>query len=323
MQTTNHHSKVRESKIISPSTHKFLFILIGLFCLMPIISAPLALLLGVIFANTLGNPIAHLSGRMSQLLLQAAVVGLGFGMNVHQALQTGQQGITFGLAAIFCTLVLGGLLAKLLKIEFKISYLISCGTAICGGSAIAAIAPVVNANEKQISVALGVVFMLNALALFIFPIVGHSLSLSQHQFGLWAAIAIHDTSSVIGAASKYGAEALEVATTVKLTRALWIIPISLATAMLSRKNIGQVKLPWFIGLFVLAIMINTYVPFITPISAYLVWLAKASLTLCLFIIGSGLSYHSLKKVGIGPLLQGMILWLTMSALTLWAICKMV
>jgi uncharacterized integral membrane protein (TIGR00698 family) len=244
-------------------------------------------------------------------------------MNVGSALKAGKQGILFTIISITCTLVLGFLMGKIFKTEKKTSYLISAGTAICGGSAIAAIAPVIKAEEKQISVALGTVFILNSIALFLFPIVGHALNLSQTQFGLWCAIAIHDTSSVVGAAGKYGTEALEVATTVKLARALWIIPVAFLSAFIFKHKNSQLKVPYFIGLFVGAMIINTYVPGIQVFSRYMVYIAKSGLTLTLFLIGCGLSRAVLQSVGVKPMIQGVILWVGISVATLWAITSFI
>ncbi|WP_317042783.1 YeiH family protein [Pedobacter caeni] len=199
----------------------------------------------------------------------------------------------------------------------------SSGTAICGGSAIAALSPVMNAGEKQISVALGIVFILNSLALFLFPAVGHLLGLSQGQFGMWCAIAIHDTSSVVGAASKYGEEALQVATTVKLARALWIIPVALGTAFLFKSNQNKIQLPYFIGLFILAMLANTFLPVVQFIAPYMVMIAKSGLTLTLFLIGSGLSFKVVRVVGFKPFLQGLILWIAISCASLWVIMSFV
>jgi uncharacterized integral membrane protein (TIGR00698 family) len=256
------------------------------------------------------------------MLLQVSVVGLGFGMNINSALKTGKEGILFTIVSISVTLLLGFLAGKFLKIEKKTSYLISAGTAICGGSAIAAISPVINAKEKEISVALGTIFILNSIALIIFPIIGHSLNLSQTQFGLWCAIAIHDTSSVVGAASKYGAQALEIATTVKLTRALWIIPIAFASTFIFKNKGSKIKIPYFIGLFVLAMVANTYIPFITKYNSYLTGIAKAGLTLTLFLIGCDLNRKVLQSVGIKPFIQGVILWIIISVGSLWVILSL-
>jgi uncharacterized integral membrane protein (TIGR00698 family) len=275
--------------------------------------------MGLVIAQFVGHPYLHLNHKATHLLLQISVVGLGFGMNVTSALHAGSQGLWFTVASITGTLFFGYLFGKLLKIDKKTSYLISAGTAICGGSAIAAISPVIKAEEKQISVALGTIFILNSLALFIFPFVGHLLNLTQLQFGLWSAIAIHDTSSVVGAASKYGTEALQVATTVKLARALWIIPLSLLSSFDKKK----VKIPLFIGFFIVAMILNTYVPFVQEYGHYVVDISKAGLTLTLFLIGCGLNAKVLKAVGIRPFVQGIILWVIIASTALWAIISLV
>ena len=221
----------------SITTREVIFLLAVVFCLSPLISPPIALLMGLIIAQFIGHPYLHLNHKATHILLQVSVVGLGFGMNVTSALKAGKEGILFTIVSIIGTLVIGFFMGKFLKIEKKTSYLISAGTAICGGSAIAAISPVIKAEEKQISVALGTIFILNSVALFLFPFIGHQLNLSQSQFGMWCAIAIHDTSSVVGAANKYGPQALEIATTVKLARALWIIPVAfLSTFIFKNKN---------------------------------------------------------------------------------------
>jgi uncharacterized integral membrane protein (TIGR00698 family) len=252
-------------------------------------------------------------------LLQFSVVGLGFGMNISSALNAGKQGVLFTIASITGTLILGYFLGRWFKIEKKTSFLVSGGTAICGGSAIAAISPVIKAEEKQISVALGCIFILNSVALFVFPLVGHYLNLSQTQFGLWCAIAIHDTSSVVGAASKYGPHALAVATTVKLARALWIIPVTFIAAIIFKNKSKKVSIPYFIGLFILALVVNSYVPGIAAISPYIVNIAKAGLTLTLFLIGAGLSRAVLASVGLRPLLQGVLLWMAISVVALYTV----
>jgi uncharacterized integral membrane protein (TIGR00698 family) len=312
--------KILEKSI---TTREVIFLLGVVFCLSPLISPPVALLMGLVIAQFIGHPYLHLNHKATHILLQVSVVGLGFGMNVGSALKAGKQGILFTIISITCTLVLGFLMGKIFKTEKKTSYLISAGTAICGGSAIAAIAPVIKAEEKQISVALGTVFILNSIALFLFPIVGHALNLSQTQFGLWCAIAIHDTSSVVGAAGKYGTEALEVATTVKLARALWIIPVAFLSAFIFKHKNSQLKVPYFIGLFVGAMIINTYVPGIQVFSRYMVYIAKSGLTLTLFLIGCGLSRAVLQSVGVKPMIQGVILWVGISVATLWAITSFI
>lgn len=330
MQQTPSDSEPKTSKnkildknlTISITTREVIFLLAFVFCLSPLITPPIALLMGVIIAQFIGHPYLHLNHKATHLLLQVSVVGLGFGMNIHNAMKAGKEGILFTIASIIGTLIIGFLMGKYLKIEKKTSYLISAGTAICGGSAIAAISPVIKAEEKQISVALGTIFILNSIALILFPVIGHHLNLSQNQFGLWCAIAIHDTSSVVGASSKYGNEALEIATTVKLARALWIIPIVFLSTVLFKNKNSRIKIPYFIGLFVLAMAANTYIPLVQTYSSYLIAIAKAGLTLTLFLIGCGLSKEALLSVGIKPLLQGIALWLIISASALWMIIEL-
>ena len=304
---------------IDANTSKAVFIICAVFCLTPFSSPIIALLLGLMVAQLTGHPYLHLNHKARHLLLQLSVVGLGFGMNVHSAMQAGKEGVMFTIASITGTLLFGYLMGRWLTIEKKTSYLISAGTAICGGSAIAAISPVIKAEEKQISVALGCVFILNSIALFIFPVIGHHFNLSQTQFGLWCAVAIHDTSSVVGAASRYGAHALEVATTVKLARALWIVPVAFMSTFIFKNKSKKISVPYFIGLFILAMIANTYIPALSVISPYLVIIAKAGLTLTLFLIGAGLSRTVLSSVGFRPLLQGVVLWITISATALYAV----
>lgn len=306
----------------SITTREVIFLLAVVFCLSPFITPPIALLMGLVIAQLVGHPYLHLNHKATHILLQVSVVGLGFGMNVTSAVKAGKEGIIFTIVSIIGTLVLGFFLGKFLKIEKKTSYLISTGTAICGGSAIAAISPVIKAEEKQMSVALGTIFILNSIALFLFPAIGHALNLSQTQFGLWSAIAIHDTSSVVGAASKYGTQALEVATTVKLARALWIIPIAFLSTFIFKNKGGKIKIPYFIGLFVLAMIVNTYVPFVQQYNHYITGFAKAGLTLTLFLIGCGLSGKVLRSVGFKPLIQGIVLWIIISAAALWAVTSL-
>ncbi|WP_396177673.1 YeiH family protein [Flavobacterium micromati] len=298
---------------------KIIFLLLILFCLSGYVSPPIALLLGLLVANISGHPFLQYNYKITNVLLQFSVVGLGFGMNINAAMSAGKQGFLFTILSIFCTLILGFFLGKWLDIEKKTSHLISCGTAICGGSAIAAIAPVIESNEKQTSVALGVIFILNSIALFLFPAIGHWLEMSQQQFGLWCAIAIHDTSSVVGAANKYGAEALQIATTVKLARALWIVPVALLTSFIFKNRSTRIKIPYFIGLFILAMLMNTYVLQVALISPFLVTIAKIGLTLTLFLIGAGLNFTALKSVGFKPLFQGFLLWLFISTAALYSI----
>jgi len=301
------------------TTKKIIFISAIVICLSPFISPAIALIMGLAIAQLTGHPYLHLNQKATNILLQMSVIGLGFGMNVHNALQAGREGILFTIASISCTLIFGYFMGKWLKIDKKTSYLISAGTAICGGSAIAAISPVIKAEEKQISVALGCVFILNSIALFVFPIIGHHFNLSQTQFGLWCAIAIHDTSSVVGASSKYGAHALEVATTVKLARALWIIPVAFMSTFIFKNKSKKITIPYFIGIFILAMIANTYIPATKLISAYMVIVSKSGLTLTLFLIGSGLSRAVLAAVGLKPFLQGAALWVIISSAALYAV----
>jgi uncharacterized integral membrane protein (TIGR00698 family) len=298
---------------------KAIFITCILLCITPYISPAVALIMGLVIAQFTGHPYLHLNHKATHLLLQISVVGLGFGMNVHSALQAGREGVLFTIASITCTFIFGYFIGKWLNIEKKTSYLISSGTAICGGSAIAAISPVIKAGEKEISVALGCVFILNSIALFVFPVIGHYFNLTQTQFGLWCAIAIHDTSSVVGAAGKYGNHALEVATTVKLARALWIIPVAFISTFIFKNQSKKIKIPYFIALFVLAMVANTYIPATKLVGPHMVIIAKAGLTLTLFLIGAGLSRKVLASVGYGPLLQGVALWVIISVAALYAV----
>lgn len=304
---------------VNEHTRKAIFIVGIALCLTPFISPAIALVMGLVIAQFTGHPYIRLNHKATHLLLQVSVVGLGFGMNVHSAMQAGKEGILFTIASITGTLLFGTLMGKWLSIEKKTSFLISSGTAICGGSAIAAISPVIKAEEKQISVALGCVFILNSIALFIFPLIGHHFNLSQTQFGLWCAIAIHDTSSVVGAAGKYGPHALEVATTVKLARALWIIPVAFMSTFIFKNKSKNISVPYFIGLFILAMIANTYIPAVKLVSPYFIAIAKAGLTLTLFLIGAGLSRTVLAAVGFRPLLQGVILWIAISSSALYAV----
>lgn len=306
---------------LEDKTIKIIFIILLLICVTPIVSPPIALFLGLITANVIGHPFLKWNRKATTLLLQVSVVGLGFSMNIDNAIAAGKQGILFTIVSIFSTLTIGFFIGKWLKTDRKTSTLISSGTAICGGSAIAAIAPVIRAEEKHISVALGSVFILNALALFIFPVIGHYLNLSQSQFGMWSAIAIHDTSSVVGAASKYGLEALQIATTVKLARTLWIIPIALMASFLFKNKTSKIKIPYFIGYFIIAIVLNTYIKGIDVVSPSIVLIAKIGLTVTLFLIGAGLNREVIKKVGVKPLIQGIILWIFISVTSLFVILQ--
>jgi uncharacterized integral membrane protein (TIGR00698 family) len=296
---------------------RVLFFVLLAFCVTPWCSPPIALALGLALALTLGSPFK--TAKQTKYLLQASVVGLGFGMNLQKVFAAGRTGFLFTLATIAGTLLLGYLLGRAMKVGRGTAHLISSGTAICGGSAIAAVGPVIGASDEDMSVSLGTVFILNSIALFAFPAIGHALHLTQEQFGIWSAIAIHDTSSVVGAASAYGAEALQIATTVKLTRALWIVPLALGTAIAFRREKTRVALPWFILFFLVASLLRTYVPAPESVWSTLVSIARIGLTITLFLIGSSLSRDSLKRVGVKPLVLGVLLWLVISAAGLWSV----
>lgn len=298
---------------------KLLFICLCVACLAPGVSTPIALVGGVLFSITLGNPLYVMSKGLSKITLQLSVVGLGFGMNVVEAAEIGRDGVLFTVVSITLTLAVGMLLGRLLSTPFKTSLLISTGTAICGGSAIAAMAPVIDANEDETSLSLAVVFLLNSVALLIFPYLGYLVGMSQKQFGLWSAIAIHDTSSVVGAAQKFGNDALKIATTVKLERALWIIPVTLFFSILLKKGTKGVKIPIFILFFAGAMVLNSYSTRVAAISPYIVMGAKRALVLTLFLIGSGISVDSLKRIGYKPLIQGISIWIFISTLSLVAL----
>lgn len=298
--------------------HKLLFVFCFLACFTGFISPPLALTLGILFGLILTNPLPAESTLTARWLLQASVVALGFGMNLHEVLQAGRSGFLYTALGISFALMVGLALGKMLKIRGNSSYLIAVGTAICGGSAIAAIAPILHADEEEMAVSLGTVFVLNSVALLIFPPLGHLLNLSQTQFGLWAALAIHDTSSVVGAASRYGPQALIIGTTVKLARALWIVPLALAMAAIKRSR-SKVQCPWFILFFCLAAVVNTNVPVFCSASRILFQLGRRGLTATLFLIGSGISGPVLQRVGWRPLVQGITLWLVVGLTSLYFI----
>lgn len=245
------------------------------------------------------------------MLLQVSVIGLGFGMDLHEILRVGRSGFLYTAAGITFVMLFGWALGKILRVDQKTSFLISAGTAICGGSAIAAVAPITDASEEEIAVSLGTVFVLNSVALFLFPMIGTALHLTQEQFGLWSALAIHDTSSVVGAAAKFGALALAVGTTVKLARALWIVPVSIGTAVV-RKSEAQIRWPWFILFFCLAAVANTYLPTLHWAYPTLKHLGIIGLTVTLFLIGTGLSKKTLREVGTRPLVQGILLWIVVA-----------
>src|SRR6202051_2104959 len=297
---------------------RIIFLLCLLVSASGLISPPVALAMGLVFGLTLSHPYPRATKWISKFLLQASVIGLGFGMNLHQVVHAGRSGFVYTMLGISFALLVGMALGRLLGVQQVPAFLISAGTAICGGSAIAALGAITQASDEEMAVALGRVFVLNSVALLIFPAIGAALKLTQSQFGLWAALAIHDTSSVVGAAAKYGAVALGIATTVKLARALWIVPLSLATAVL-RGAKAKIQWPWFIGLFCLAAVCNTYLPPGAHIYTLAVKAAKIGLTATLFLIGTGISVATIKSVGPRPLLQGIILWLLVSVGSLWLI----
>lgn len=300
---------------------KILFFVLLIFCVTPFVEPPLALILGFVVSFFVGHPYIKHNSVAAKYLLQFSVVGLGFGMNLTEAIKVGKEGLIFTVASIFFTLIVGLIIGRYLKINKSTSTLISGGTAICGGSAIAALAPVINAKDEDISVAMACIFILNALALLIFPVIGHQLNMSQDQFGLWSAIAIHDTSSVIGSAQKYGEEALKIATTVKLERALWIIPVSILLSVLNKGSVKKIKIPYFILGFIGAILLAYYFPQIKPFGEIMVFTAKKALNITLFLIASGLSMSSIKKVGVKPLVQGVLLWVFISVGSLLVIME--
>ncbi len=279
------------------------------------VTPPVALFLGLVFALTCGQAYPTFNKTVSKKLLQYSVIGLGFGMNLHASLASGKEGMLFTIVSVFGTLLIGMFIGcKLLKINRNTAYLISSGTAICGGSAIAAVGPIIKAKDSDMSMALATIFILNAIALFLFPALGHWLGMTQQEFGTWAAIAIHDTSSVVGAGAAYGEEALQVATTIKLTRALWIIPLALITALIFRSEGKKISIPWFILFFIVAMLLNTYVLTDIPqVGQFIYGIARKGLVITMFFIGASLSIDTIKSVGIRPLLQGILLWLVISA----------
>ena len=278
------------------------------------VTPPVALFIGLAFALLCGQAYPKFNKKVSKKLLQYSVVGLGFGMNLHASLASGKEGMLFTIISVIGTMLIGMFIGrKLLKVNRDTSYLISSGTAICGGSAIAAVGPVIKAKDTEMSVALATIFVLNAIALFVFPVLGGWLGLTQQEFGTWAAIAIHDTSSVVGAGAAYGEEALQVATTIKLTRALWIIPLALVTSFIFKSEGRKVSIPWFILWFIVAILINTYLLDSVPeVGKTISGMARKGLIITMFFIGASLSTDVLKAVGVKPLVQGVLLWLVIS-----------
>ena len=282
------------------------------------VTPPVVLFIGLVFALLCGQAYPTFNKNVSKKLLQYSVIGLGFGMNLQASLASGKEGMLFTIISVVGTLLIGMFIGcKVLKLNRNTSYLISSGTAICGGSAIAAVGPIIKAKDTDMSMALATVFILNAIGLFLFPILGHWLGLSQQDFGTWAAIAIHDTSSVVGAGAAYGEEALQVATTIKLTRALWIIPLALVTSVIFRSEGKKISVPWFILFFIVAMLINTYLLADYPeIGKFIAGIARKGLIITMFFIGASLSIDVIKSVGIRPLLQGVLLWIIISAASL-------
>ena len=282
------------------------------------VTPPVVLFIGLVFALLCGQAYPTFNKNVSKKLLQYSVIGLGFGMNLQASLASGKEGMLFTIISVVGTLLIGMFIGcKVLKLNRNTSYLISSGTAICGGSAIAAVGPIIKAKDTDMSMALATVFILNAVGLFLFPVLGHWLGLSQQDFGTWAAIAIHDTSSVVGAGAAYGEEALQVATTIKLTRALWIIPLALVTSVIFRSEGKKISIPWFILFFIATMLINTY--FLTDhqeVSQFIAGIARKGLIITMFFIGASLSVDVIKSVGIRPLLQGILLWIIISVASL-------
>jgi len=291
----------------------------ALLCLTPLISSPIALVLGFLLVSFGLVPTQLNVNKITKKLLSYSIIGLGFGINLDQAVDASRGAIGLIITSIFCTLLLGWIFTRLLKIDHKTGHLIASGTAICGGSAIAAVAPAIDATEEQTSLALATVFVLNSIALFVFPVIGHLLAMSQHAFGMWCAIAIHDTSSVVGAASSYGEEALITATTLKLARALWIIPVALLSAFLFKGKSKKITVPLFIVFYCLAIVFTHYVPAFTDLYQTIFSASKQTLVLCLFLIGSGITLGKIKDAGMKPLLLGVLLWVIISSSTLFYI----
>ena len=312
-----------------PTLAKIVFVLALALSFTGLFSPPIALTLGILFGLSFPHPYINESRGIARTLLQSSIVALGFGMNLHEVLKAGRSGFIYTALGISFALLVGLALGKLLQVRGNSSFLITAGTAICGGSAIAAIGPILQADEEEMAVSLGTIFILNSIALLIFPPIGNALHLTQSQFGLWAALAIHDTSSVVGAATKYGAEAVVVATTVKLARALWIVPLALGIAAIKHKRsqkaaaagLGGLRMqfPWFILFFLLAAMANTYLPEASYGTHTFFTLGRFGLTATLFLIGTGISRSTLKEVGWRPLLQGVLLWLGVGLTSLYFI----
>ncbi|ABV89391.1 YeiH family protein [Shewanella pealeana] len=316
-KTQNPPQKQLQNQAQPPNKlHLVVFIIAGLFCLLPMVSSPVALILGFTLASIGWAPDQIHLGALTKKLLAYSIVGLGFGIQLDAAVRISLQNLPLILGSIVLTLILGLALTRLLKLDHKTGYLIASGTAICGGSAIAAVSPAIRANSEQTAIALATVFILNSVALFVFPAIGHALSMSQHDFGVWSAIAIHDTSSVVGAASAYGNEALTTATTIKLARALWIIPIALISAMLFKGDKNKMAIPYFIGFYCLAIAIAHFVPAGEAAYSAIFEISKRVLVVCLFLIGAGITIQKMKATGPKPLILGVLLWLAIGSASL-------
>ncbi|MFT4222388.1 YeiH family protein [Dysgonomonas sp.] len=292
-----------------------LYYLIPVLCLFPFFSAPLALFLGILLAIFYKGEEVVKTGKLTKYLLQGSIVCMGFSMSVNEVIQTGKTGFMITVVSVIVTILSGILLGKIFKVEKNTTMLISSGTAICGGSAIAAVAPVLGAKNNEISFSLAVIFVLNAVALFIFPAIGHLLQMDQTHFGYWAAIAIHDTSSVVGACSAYGEQALQIGTTVKLTRTLWIIPLALCIAFFNKNKTSKINIPWFIFLFVLAIIVGNYIPGMAETNGHLSWLGKKGMMVSLFFIGASINIEEVKKTGVNTFMLGIMLWFIIAILS--------
>ncbi|WP_419033937.1 YeiH family protein [Dysgonomonas gadei] len=292
-----------------------LYYIIPICCLFPFFSAPLALFIGILLAIFYKGEEVVKTGKLTKYLLQASIVCMGFSMSVHDVVQTGKTGFMITVVSVAVTMVCGIILGRFLQVQKNTTMLISGGTAICGGSAIAAIAPVLGAKNNEISFSLAVIFVLNAVGLFIFPVIGHLLEMDQTHFGYWAAIAIHDTSSVVGACSSYGEQALQVGTTVKLTRTLWIIPLALCIAFFNKNKASKINIPWFIFLFVVAIIIGNYIPGMAETNDHLSWLGKKGMMVSLFFIGTSINMKEVKETGVNTFLLGIILWIIIAVLS--------
>lgn len=292
-----------------------LYYIIPVCCLFPFFSAPLALFLGFLLSILQKGEAPLKTGKLTKYLLQASIVCMGFAMSVQEVVQTGKSGFMITIVSVVVTMLCGMILGKFFGVDKNTTTLISGGTAICGGSAIAAIAPVIDAKNNQISFSLAVIFVLNAVALFIFPAIGHLLNMDQTHFGYWAAIAIHDTSSVVGACSAYGEQALQVGTTVKLTRTLWIIPVALCIALYNKNSASKISIPWFILLFVVAILIGNYLPGMEETNNHLSWLGKKGMMVSLFFIGTSINLEEVRKSGVNTFLLGILLWAIIATLS--------